>query len=277
MRTVWTLMAVAGLMACGNKKPTEPVAPIEGWHAEEGWSGECFYPPNWSELGDGSRRDARAKVMTQMLDQWGQNRDDGLGLDEDKVMEIETVLLGKPEFIENVSAINLQKCIATRNGSDIGDWRGYVRGLRSNLTAGDCKSPPLRYNLFDYLDIGTGFQIPAGVCKDDHIRVQASANDYYRIVEGGPWINADGDPAVPTVGTDLPCNVEGCLAGQLIVQYTTDAGVTQVFPAGLDWTFRVPEHGEIKVTINDTTYFDNVYKIEGSLEHHTSIEYGPAE
>ena len=33
------------------------------------------------------------------------------------------------------------------------------------------------------------------------------------------------------------------------------------------------EHGKIEVMINDTTWFDNVFKTEGGIEHHTGIEY----
>jgi hypothetical protein len=48
-----------------------------------------------------------------------------------------------------------------------------------------------------------------------------------------------------------------------------------VLPVGEERIYEVPEHGKIEVMINDTSYFDNIFKIEGGMQHHTSIEYYP--
>ena len=51
--------------------------------------------------------------------------------------------------------------------------------------------------MFDYLDIGTGWQRPLKICKGDRIRISGSVKDSYKLSDGGPWISVEGDPLSP--------------------------------------------------------------------------------
>ena len=82
--------------------------------------------------------------------------------DEGVIDDVETVLLGRPEKIEAFVADNLTQCLAGNAGA----WSQWAKGLKSALTAGECNHP-LDYTMFDYLDIGTGWQRPLKICKGD--------------------------------------------------------------------------------------------------------------
>jgi len=132
------------------------------------------------------------------------------------------------------------------------------------------------YTLYDYLSINHDWQIPVQVCAGDRFTVHGTPADYYQIERGGVFINVLGDPS----GTDvsgLPCNVEGCLRGMLIMRFTGESGVQQVLPVGDTREFLAPEHGRVDVMINDDSMSDNLYKVERGVEHHTGIEYKPVE
>lgn len=260
-------------LACGPKKPPQP-ATITGWHQEEGWAAACYYPPAFDALPEVERRTARTVALRNVMGQWQGKQDTVVHFDDDLVTRVETVLLGEPTKIEAVVVDNLERCqSAMAAGGDTGPWGKWLSKLPVSLTEGQCKSAPLDYTMFDYLDIGRGWQIKASVCKGDHVRIRASGLDYYRIQDKGPWINVAGDPDQRAIGTELPCNTEGCFRGQLILRFTSTEGVESILPVGLERDWHAPDHGIIEVEINDDTWFDNVYKVEGSVEHHTSIEY----
>lgn len=272
MRGVWWIPLV--VLAC-NKSPKE-VAPIEGWHQEEGWTGACWYPKNFDELGPGDSRVHRQETLEAMMSQWTGGRDDGISFDEITTTNVETILLGEPEKIEMLAVGNLEQCQRAMAGGGQGEWKDWLVRTANQMTDGQCQHRPMRYTLFDYLNIGSSWHIPVGVCEGDHIRIKATVNDLYRISEDGPWINTEGDPSQPSVGADWPCNIEGCYAGQLIMRFVGDSsGIETIMPVGVQKEWIVPEHGQIDIMINDTTYYDNVYKIEGGIEHHTAIEYSP--
>jgi len=279
MRRSVVLVLIVALSACGKKKAPEVVAPVEGWaKGGETWPGQCYHPVNYEELSMGNRRMARQDALEAMKAQWLGQRGDGVQFDKGTVMDLETVLLGYPDQIEMVSVVNLQKCKeAMESGGHTAKWEQWLAGLPAKLTEGDCTTPPLTYTLFDYLDVAKTWQVPAYVCEGDYIRVKASSLDFYRVEDGGPWINADGDPSRLITDAEFPCNVEGCYLGQLVMRFTGESGVVMVVPVGLERTWTAPEHGKIEVMINDTTFYDNVYKKEGALIHHASIEYSPAD
>lgn len=263
------------LIACGKTPKT--VVPVEGWHAEEDWPGECFYPVNYDQLGPGDRKLARQAALVAMMEQWNGQRGDGVSFDTVGVTNMETVLLGEPDRIEDISRQNLEQCITARNTGATGAWETWLVGAQNAAREGQCKSQPLRYTLFDYLNIGSSWHIPAGVCQGDVVRVQGTMSDSYRITTDGPWINVAGDTSQPALAGDLPCNTEGCFAGQLIMRFTADSGVQTVLPVGSERVWTAPGHGVIEVMINDTTFYDNVYMIESGIEHHASIEYSPVD
>ena len=269
-------LAPAILVAgCGKKKA--PKTEIVGWHTEEEWKGECYYPPNWEEMGPGDRKLARTRAMNEMIKQWRGKHDDVVKFDDEHVMDFETVLLGQPEFIEEVVAENVAFCRKVMTGMEGTErWSAWIKTRPAELTEGQCRYAPLDYTLYDYLDIGSEWQIPANVCAGNKVRVTASAQDYYRITEGGEWMNAEGLQGEPAIGDEYPCNYEGCAPGMVILRFTGDSGVQTIHPIGTSEVFTAPEHGTIEVQINDSTWYDNKFKIEGTIEHHTGITYEPA-
>ena len=148
--------------------------------------------------------------------------------------------------------------------------------LANLLLKGGALALYLWLHQFRLLDIGVGWQRTLPMCSGDRVRISGTASDKYRIADGGPWINVEGDTSQPTIGTDAPCNLEGCFAGMLIAQFTGKSGVVTVFPVGSEKNFTAPEDGEIAYRINDTQFFDNVWHKSGGLIDHTSIEISPA-
>lgn len=273
------LIAAAGLVACGPKK-VEPVAPPVGWHQEaEGWQFSCYFPKDWEQLNLTDRKMARSEALDELISQWNGSREDGISFNADRIEEVETVLLGRPDKIEALVAANNKKCVAVSTGqAGVDTWESWLRGIPAQLTAGECMSPPLDYTMFDYLDIGTGWQRPLGICKDDKIRISGTLKDKYQIEDGGPWINVLGDPDKPTAGEEgLPCNMEGCYLGMLVFRYVGDDGAEIIKPVeGGELVFTAPDHGTISYRINDEQYYDNKWFKGGGIVDHTAIEVSPA-
>ncbi len=273
------IFALAALIAApaahaGKKNKKDAGPPPEGWHQKEGWAGSCWYPPNFTDMGSGTKRIAWQDTRNAIMGQWAGDRGDGVSMKDKVITDVETVLLAKPERIEQVSAENLEQCVKHMSKGAGPAWAEWLTAVPGKLTVGECPNAPLDYTLFDYLNIHNEWQIPTYVCKDDFFKIKASPQDFYRIEKDGPWIDANGDPNQPGSGK-LPCNIEGCFKGQLIMKFVGESGVTSVHAAGMLFEFRAPEHGKISVMINDDTWEDNVYKVESGLEHHTSIEYSP--
>ena len=190
-------------------------------------------------------------------------------------MTVETVLLGRPNYIEKVAADNLEQCIQSAQGAGTGAWGSWLKSLPAKLTAGECPSPPLDYTMFDYLDIGTDWPRNLLICKGDKIRISGTVKDRYRISKDGPWINVEGETERSAAGLNLPCDMEGCHPGTLIMKYTTQSGVETLFPVAPELIFEAPEHGTIEYRINDDTFFDNTWFKNGSIIDHTAIEVSP--
>lgn len=259
-----------------KNKGEAPVA-LVGWQTQLGWPGSCYYPPDFQNLNNTDRLRAREQSLTEMMAQWNGGKDDGVSMDEEMVIEVETVLLGRPERVEEVVRENLEKCQGFMTGQVSEDaWESWVGGLRASLTVGECRQP-LDYTMFDYLEIGGGWQRPLSICKDEKVRISGTVKDKYRISEKGPWINVEGDPAIPATGLELPCNVEGCFAGQLILKFEADSGWEKIYPVGAQLIFEAPEHGTISYRINDESFFDNSWFKSKGLEDHTAIEVSPAQ
>lgn len=260
-----------------KKKEVAPAAPKEGWVQEAGWANACYYPPNWGAMQEIDRRTMRAKVLSEMEKQWSGAREDGVKFNETIIEDVDTTLLGRPEMIEAVSAQNLTMCEGVATGKATTDqWQSWVRALPGKLTAGECLQP-LDYTMFDYLEIGTGWQRPLSICEGNKIRISGTPKDKYRVRDDGPWINVGGDPAKATFGGEWPCNIEGCFEGMLVMKFVTLSGVETIIPVGESLEWRAPEHGEISYRINDTTFYDNVWFKSGSMQDRTAIEISPAQ
>jgi len=273
------LMAATGiflLSGCGPKN-TAPAAPIVGWHTEEGWAFSCYYPPDYDSLSETDRRLARSDVLIAIETQWSGERNDGISFDEDTILNIDTVLLGRPDRIESVSRENLTYCKQAASGAQSATpWRSWINGLAANLTEGECNKP-FDYTMFDYLDIQHGWQREMPICEGDRIRITGTEGDQYRITDRGSYMNVGGDLSQPTVGGDWPCNIEGCYAGQLVMKFVADNGIETIMPVGTELVFRATAHGKISYRINDETFYDNTWRQRGSLIDHTAIEISPAQ
>ncbi|MDG1483611.1 MAG: hypothetical protein P8R54_28735 [Myxococcota bacterium] len=265
--------ALVALSGCG-KKDTASAPPPVGWFSEEGWTMQCYFPPDFDTMNETDRRMKRSQSMDEMLSQWGGKRDDGVSFGDDLVMEVETVLLGRPDNIQAVLQQNLNKCKQAAGGGGSAEWKSWAGGLAAVLTEGEC-GIPLDYTMFDYLDIESGWQRTLSICQGNVIRISGSESDQYRISDKGPWMNVAGDTSGSSAGADWPCNFEGCYPGQLIMRFVSEAGIETVMPVGLELIFEAPEHGKISYRINDVTLYDNKWYQQGSIIDHTSIEITP--
>lgn len=274
------LAALAGTMlvpgvALAKKKDKTPPAPPVGWQTEEGWKNACYFPPDWGKMDEITRRKSWSAALDEMKSQWAGKRDDGISFGENTVDAIDTTLLGEPAKVEGVTAENLTLCKGVATGqATTAQWEAWLKALPGKLTAGECFQH-LDYTMMDYLDIGTGWQRPLGMCKGDKVRI-GGTQDKYRVRDNGPWITVNGDTSVPTVGGDWPCNVEGCFEGMLVARFVTEGGVELVFPVGTELTWTAPENGELNYRINDNTFYDNKWFTNGRITDHTAIEVNGA-
>ncbi len=285
MRTALTLAilvpalampAFAGKKNKKKKKKKGNDEPTTGWVViDEEKGAACYNPPDFSSMPDGPARLERSKAIGEIFGQWRGQRDDGVKFEEKTVMNVETVLLGDPEDTDVMAPENFEWCKKVMKGkATMADWEGWARGQKARLTKGECKGSLLPQTMYDYLDVGGGWQIPAPFCKGDEVVIEVSAKDYYRVEEDGPWINAEGDTSQPAKG-DLPCTSDGCFLGTVILKFTADSGMELIEPVGTGKVFRVPDHGVIKVMVNDRDMNGNEWKIEGGMQHHASVGYSP--
>lgn len=269
MMAAWSTDADAKRKKKKKRKGETPV----GWVDSDEGQPACYYQPKWDSLNEIDRRMKRSEAMDEVLNQWRGQRNDGVSFDEDLIDDIETTLLGRPEKIEAFVAANTQQCVA----NDMGAWKSWGKGQKAALVVGECNHP-LDYTMFDYLDIGTGWQRPLRICKGDRIRITGTLNDQYRLSDESPWITVEGDAAQPTTGAEWPCNLEGCFAGMLVMRFVgKGSGIESIVPVGNKAVFTAPEDGEISYRINDTSFYDNTWHKSGSVIDHTAIEVSPSQ
>ena len=63
----------------------------------------------------------------------------------------------------------------------------------------------------------------------------------------------------------------------LVLRFVDYDGVETILPLGEGMEWNAPNHGVISVRINDMTFYDNKYKVESGLQHHTGVTYAPAQ
>jgi hypothetical protein len=269
------------LLSCGDKNADPAPLPV-GWHAEEGWGGQCWYPPDFAEMesmeGISARRMARQTSLEAMKSQWSGGREDGVSFPPNVVEDLETILLGRPEQIEVIALKNLEMCKQVVGaGGDAMTWQMWLGQLPEQLTEGECLLP-FTYTVFDYLEIGGSWQMNVPLCAGDVARIVGTSGDKFRITNDGPWINVDGIEGTESPsGADWPCTLESCREGMLIGRFVTDEGVEEIFPVGVSTTYRAPNHGTLSVSVNDSTYYDNTWYKSGGIIDHTGITISPAE
>lgn len=269
------LLPVLLLATCAAKKPKGPPPPPPvGWHQAAGWSAACYNPPAFGELGLVDRRSARDEALRALMDQWHGQRNDGVQFDDKVIETVETVMLGTPEKIEVVATENYQECAKAMSGGGIEGWKAWLSSVPTRMLQGVCRRP-LDDQMFWYLELGASWQFAVSICEDDVVEITATEADKYRVDDGTDWINADGDRSKPASGAEYPCNTEGCFVGQLVMRFRGQSGAVIIKPVGTRLVFDPPEHGTIDVTVNDVSYFNNVFRIERGLQDRTGITYTP--
>lgn len=270
-------------VAHGKRRPEPETPPPVGWYAQlpgkkdPGWRGACYFPPVWSDLGLVERRQARQQALEAMKSQWLGQHDELVSFDAHAVAELEQVLLGQPDRIEEVTTRNAGFCQAVMaQGSTTEAWGYWLVGLSVQLRVGECRRP-FDYQLVQYLRLDVGWQEEIPMCEGDRAEIRASVDDSYRVSRDGPWINADGDPDEAVAGSFLPCDREGCFRGQLIGLYVTDSGVETVFPIGTSAIFEAPAHGTLSFGINDDSWGDNVWFSQGPVTDRTTVTISPVD
>ena len=279
------LLAPLGFgLAVGCQKKIDAPPPV-GWHGEELWTGQCYFPPDFegvqAEGGEFARKTARATALQEMQSQWLGTRESSVSFSPTHVDDLNTTLLADMSRLEAVAQENLAFCKqvmgnenVSMQGPDIAKWEAWLRGLPEKLTEGECNTP-LDYQLIQYLEVNTGWQQPVPMCQGNRARIEATEKDRYRITSDGEPMNAGGDVSSMAVSGELPCNYEGCYPGMLIGRFVTEAGVETIFPIGLETVFEAPEHGTLTYTINDTTYYDNTWNQTGRVIDKTAITISP--
>jgi hypothetical protein len=272
------LVAAALLLAQVSEAKPKVLAPTYtvGWNKIGPAGGQCYMPPDWASLGPGDKKLQYNQVRNEMMSQWRGEKDDGVHFEDKAIENLETTLLAVADRVETVSTQNWEQCKKAFEGGGTGPWEAWFDGLRATLTVGECPTPPLDYQLFDYLSLNSGWQIPVGVCKGDHIKITASPQDSFQIVDKGPWLHADGDSANPAP-QGFPCTEEACHPGEVIAKFTSKTGTEIIFPVGFETEWSVPDHGTVSVMINDNSMTDNKYRVESGIESHLQITYGPAD
>jgi len=262
-------------------KKAKVVPPPQGW-AQEGtkdllWKGQCYYPPTFDKLEETERRTARQTALEAMKSQWNGSRNDGVSFDGVVIDDVETTLLGRPDRIEEIARKNLEFCKSVMGaGASTDAWGDWLRNLPSQLTAGECNNP-VDYQLIQYLEVAKGWQQPIHFCRGNRVNIEATKSDMYRITEAGPWINAEGDTSQKALGSQFPCNTDNCTPGMLIGRFVTDAGEEKVFPIGIGASFEAFDNGTLTWQVNDSTFYDNIWRSQGPITDHTTITVTPAE
>lgn len=268
------LLLLTITLADAKKPKGPPPLPVDTWGHEEGMKADCFYPADFDKLQDSERKMARQHALEEMKKQWSGLRDDDVKMEEMVIDDLETTLLGRPQLIETVVKANLDQCRAFMKGGDLAAWKGWMNPLPGKLTAGECMSP-LIDTMFDYLEISRPWYRSVTICKGDRVRVSATVSDRYRIADKGEWITVEGTGEKAT-GADLPCNIEGCNVGMLVGRFTGEDGIVTAFPIGATHEFTAPVNGELSWSINDTTWYDNKYFKNASIEDRVAITVEPA-
>ena len=271
MKMVWCGLPLL-LMGC-QKKPAAPAEPLVGWHQEEGAMGACYYAPNFEEVGRSDRRMVRQQALEAMMQQWAGDRDDGISFDPVVIENVETVLLGTPEKIEQITSKNTDLCRKAMTGGGTDAWSSWLFNLPAQLLEGECRRPH-DDTLYNYMELSFSWQFSIDVCDDDVVEITASERDEFRVDDDGPWITAEGDLSKSTAGlADYPCDTEGCYAGQLVMRFRGQSGAEVIRPVGLKLVFQPPEHGVIEVMFNDPTPYNNEFRVVRGVQHRTGVTY----
>ena len=271
------LVSVAGKKDKKKKKKGDD-APQVGWVAVgESETAKCYHAPDFEALTTNPRGLARAAAISDIIGQWRGERGDGVSITSKYAMDVETVLFGDPKDVEVIAAENTEWCEKRFAGTATdAEWSNWVATLPARLTKGECRGSLLPQEMHDYLNIDAEWHMKQPFCKGDKVVIASSLQDYYQVDKKGPWINTLGDTSKPAKG-NLPCTLENCYVGTMVARFRNyDGSIEQIFAAGDGGTiYTVPDHGSLEVMINDDSWNNNVWKVEGGMQHHTGVSYLP--
>ena len=258
------------LLSCGPKAApaSSTDATPSGWHAMDGWSGSCFFAPDFTSMAAdvaGSKRRATASALAL---QWRGGRNDGVRFDTALVDEVEALLKEEPAMVDAVAAENLGYCRELMSGA-VGtlEWGSWLEEQPDRLQAGKCVQL-VDAPSYHHLEIDTTWQFPVELCAGESVRITASAQDQFRLSEDGAWLNAEGVEGEH--GTDAPCTSDGALVGMLVARFGDTC-----FPVGLEASFTAPARGTLEVALNDGSPEDNAWREVDQVRDRISVEVAP--
>jgi len=261
-----------------KKKGAEEPPPV-GEVAVGDWT--CYGPPNFAAMNNSARREARAAALNYLTELVNGQSRPGFVMEGDPLLLFETAFLGRPQLLDTWLAVNFSKCNEVAAGKvSEADYVKWLGSEARELEAGECYKP-LNYELHDYIDIQTNWQVRLHMCKGDAILIETTGeeNGQFTIEDTGKpkknnYITAAGDPERPEAGeaglvSDMP-------AGALIMRFEAeDESMTRYVLVGQNVTFKADQHGYISFSINDTTLFNNKFRNVGGAKDYLSLDIYP--
>ena len=262
-----------------KKKGAEEPPPVGAVQVGD-WT--CYGSPNFAGMNNSARREARATALNYLTELVNGQSRPGFAMEGDPLLLFETAFLGRPQLLDTWLAVNFEKCkdVAAGKVSDK-DYIAWLGDQARELEAGECYKP-LTYELHDYIDIQSSWQVRLHMCEGDSITIETTGeeNGQFTIEDTGKpkknkYITAAGDPDRPEAGetglvTDMP-------AGALIMRFEAeDESMTKYLLVGAGLEFSADQHGYISFSINDTTLFDNKFRKVGGAKDFLSLDIYPA-
>ncbi len=300
LTTVVTIVAMALIAPAAmakKKKSAEPPPPEpNSWFDYHGV--QCYQPPDFaSEANEPKKRMMRQHAMDAILSLMRGEINEQLVVDERKIDDWEIDFLGKPVAIEPFLTENLAQCKLYAQGElGLKAYADWVAAAGKRATAGDCHNP-LIYELHQTMTVQDSWQVRRHVCVEDQVLIETSKTNRYTVADTGDygttaWINPSGacvniegagvvqvecPPALtPVDPASLPC--PECPWGAVVYRFEDE--VTKEITLGTLGTsmeFKATANGWISFTVNDATYYDNVFhEANGVIDYLPLSIYPPA-
>jgi hypothetical protein len=262
-----------------KRKKGEVEAPPVGRVVIGDWT--CYGPPDFAKMNNSTRRSARSSALDYLTELVNGQLQKGFLLEGDPLLLFETAFLGRPQLLDTWLAANFAQCkLAAAGKLSSADYSYWMGSQARELEEGECYKP-LTYELHDYIDILTGWQLRLHMCKGDSILIETTdkENGQFTLEDTGKpkkntYITAAGDPDRPEAGetgvvTDMP-------AGALVMRFEAeDESMTKYILVGMGVKFTADQHGYISFSINDTTYFDNAFRNVKGAKDYLSLDIYP--
>jgi len=262
-----------------KKRKGQVEAPPVGRVVIGDWT--CYGPPDFANMNNSGRRQARSQSLDYLAELVNGQLQEGFLLEGDPLLLFETAFLGRPQLLDTWLSVNFEQCKLVAAGKvNPADYSSWMGSQARELEEGECYKP-LTYELHDYIDIQTGWQLRLHICKGDSILVETTGeeNGQFTLEDTGKpkknkYITAAGDPDRPEAGqtgavTDMP-------AGALIMRFEAeDESMTKYVLVGHSIKFEADQHGYVSFSINDTTYFDNKFRTDRGAKDYLSLDIYP--